>query len=71
MTATLHTYDNGPMTEGWDCAYCAAPFLPGGQHHEHPTRSGLAFCRAECAEDYLTRESRRRTSQPDQIGLAF
>ncbi len=49
----------------------AAPFLPGGQHHEHPSRPGLAFCRAECAEDYLTRESRKRTSQPDQVGLAF
>ena len=67
----FHTYENGPLTDGWDCVYCAKPFDIHGQHVEHPAHPGLAFCREECATEYLTRESRKGSSQPGQVGLAF
>ena len=68
---TLHTYENGPLTEGWDCQHCAAPFEDGGTHVEHPGHPGLAFCRAECCAAYLTRESKKRTSNAHQVGFAL
>ena len=68
---TLQTYDNSPLMDGWNCVYCASPFDPDGQHVTHPAHPELAFCREECATDYLTRESRKQSSQPGQVGLAF
>ena len=67
----LHTYDNGPLTEGWDCVYCAVPFPKGGTHVESPDHPGLYFCRPGCAESYIARESRRRTSSPEQVGFCL
>ena len=67
----LYTYDNGPLTDGWDCTWCAAPFDPDGQHVTHPGFPELAFCRKQCAVDYVDRESLRESSQPDQIGMAL
>ena len=68
---TLHTYNNGPLTDGWDCVYCARPFDPDGQHVTPPGYPELAFCREDCATEYLDRESRKRSSQPGQIGMAL
>ena len=67
----LYTYDNGPLTDGWDCVWCAKPFDPGGQHITTPGFPELAFCRKQCARDYIDREALRESSQPDQIGMAL
>lgn len=68
---TLHTYENSALTEGWECSYCAAPFEHGGEHHVSPLYPGHAFCRPECAEIWITRESKKSTSNPAQVGFAL
>ena len=67
----LHTYETGPLTEGWECSHCAAPFEAGGLHYVAPAYPDLAFCRPECAESWTVREARKSTSNPNQIGLAL
>ncbi len=68
---TLHPYETTALQEGWQCDWCAAALPLGTVHYVNSGQPGRAFCRVQCAEDHAGQEARKRTSNPDQVGLAF